>query len=76
MRKSRGHQKNSRQLELFDRVTGKPVGLPPGSTGEGIGTGDELLSLLERDRALTSNILERIVEYGNLNGFPVLDYNP
>ena len=69
MRKGRVQRKNknSCQLELFDRLRGKPAGLPPSGTGEGKTVGAELSSQLERERALTSTILERIVAYGNLN---------
>lgn len=69
MRKNREQQKNtnSQQLELFDRLKYKPVESTTGGTGKGVTMGDELLSLLERERALTSNIMERIVEYVKLN---------
>ncbi len=68
MRKSEGRQKNEvcRQLEFFDWTNG---GLSAGTDG---GTGRErvdragMLSLLERQRALTENLLERVVDYGNL----------
>jgi RNA-directed DNA polymerase len=64
MRKNRKQQKNKEQIELFDGNLYR-------STINGIeaetGTGGELLSLLERERALTSKIMERIADYENLN---------
>ena len=69
MRKSEIKQKNpvGRQLELFSPITGEPVMTPEGGTDTGSLTGVDLLSLLENQRTLTENILERIVDYGNLN---------
>jgi RNA-directed DNA polymerase len=69
MRKSEKRRKNpiGRQLELFNRLTGEPELTPAGGTRSGSVPGVELLSLLEKQRALTENILERIVDYGNLN---------
>jgi hypothetical protein len=52
---------------MFDRRNGKPMDETASGTGEGKSTGDELFSRLERERALTINIMERIVDYGNLN---------
>jgi len=54
-------------MELFDRPKGKPMDGTASGTGEVKPTGDELFSRLERERALTINIMERIVDYGNLN---------
>jgi len=67
MRKNRKQQKNNRQVELFDKLMKKPAESTTGGTGKGITAGDELLSLLERERALRSSIMERIVDYVNLN---------
>ena len=74
MRKNRKQRKNrnSYQMELFSRrpaenLKDKPVELPTGGTGKEATTGDELLSLLQRERARTINIMERIVDYVNLN---------
>jgi len=73
MRKNRKQQKNSHQIELFtkEKIVGnmmdKPVESKAGGTGKEITVGLELLSLLERERALTEEITERIVEYVNLN---------
>ncbi|MGD8780532.1 MAG: reverse transcriptase domain-containing protein [Ignavibacteria bacterium] len=67
MSKNRKQQKNKNQMELFDRFGRKPEP----ATAEGIGKeqarGVELLSRLERQKALTTNILEEIVEHANLN---------
>lgn len=64
MRKNRKQQKNKEQIELFDRNLYN-------STSNGIESeadaGDELLSLLERERTSTSEIMERIADYVNLN---------
>ncbi len=72
MRKNRKQQKNSHQIELFgkeriDKLMDKPAETKTGGTGKEITSGVELLSLLERERALTENIMERIVDYVNLN---------
>ena len=69
MRKNRKQRKNENrwQLELFERREGKSVESPTDGIGKGINTEVELLSRLERQRTLTENILERIVDYGNLN---------
>jgi RNA-directed DNA polymerase len=74
MRKNRKQRKNrnSYQMELFSRrpaesLKGKPVESPTGGTGKEATAGDELLSLLQRERARTINIIERIVDYVNLN---------
>ena len=68
MRKSSRQQKNGEgeQLKLFS-VTGEPAVDRTSGTGEITGTGVELFSRLEQQRFLTVNILERIVEYGNLD---------
>jgi len=69
MCKNRRQQKNtkSQQLELFRREAKRPDQFPDGGTVRGNDPGVELLSRLERERTLTTNILERIVDYGNLN---------
>lgn len=74
MRKSRKRQKNKHQYELFSEKSGQqeiqkkePEESTAGGTGKGITVGDELQSLLERERAETEEIMERILEYVNLN---------
>lgn len=69
MRKSEERQKNepARQLELFESRMGELTGSPTSGTGKEPLNRVELLSLLERQRTLTCNILEEIVDYGNLN---------
>lgn len=68
MRKDSSQQKNEKweQLRLFT-ITGEPVGDQTSGTGKINETGVELFSRLEQQRSLTVNILERIVEYGNLD---------
>jgi group II intron reverse transcriptase/maturase len=68
MRKGKEQQKNetSRQLKLFTMQAGELTGTPTGGTGTERLNRVELLSLLERQRTLTENLLERIVDYGNL----------
>ncbi len=68
MRKGKEQQKNetSRQLELFTMRAGELTAGPSGGTGTERLNRVELLSLLERQRTLTENLLERIVDYGNL----------
>ena len=57
------------QLSLFERVEGS---VRPGASGEG-GTGPaafeewQASTALNRERALTSDLMERICEHGNLN---------
>jgi RNA-directed DNA polymerase len=69
MRKGKGQQKNEagRQLNLFSWHAGELSGTPDGGTVTGTLDRVELLSLLEKQRTLTENILERIVDYENLN---------
>ncbi len=69
MCKNKRQQKNEtcRQLKLFTWHGGELTGTPDGGTDQGILDRVELFSLLERNRALTENLLERIVDYGNLN---------
>lgn len=68
MRKSNMQQKNEspQQLKLFSWQAGELTATPAGGTGTDRLSRVELLSVLERQRALTSNLLERIVDYGNL----------
>ena len=68
MRKGKEQQKNetSRQLKLFTMQAGELTVAPTGGTGTERLNRVELLSLLERQRTLTENLLERIVDYGNL----------
>ena len=68
MRKSKMQQKNevSRQLKLFDWRAVELTGEVAGGTGRPPLNRDELLSVLERQRILTENLIERIVDCGNL----------
>jgi len=68
MRKSKKRQKNEagHQLELFSWRAGELTGTPNGGTVTGTLNRVELLSVLEKQRTLTENLLERIVDYGNL----------
>lgn len=68
MSKSREQQKNNEsQMELFDSVGRAPKSVTTDGIGEGRTEGVELRSRLERQRALTSNIMEEIVNYVNMN---------
>jgi len=53
-----------RQQRLFDYYVPGRVG--SGGTGAERDTGVELLSQLERQRILTENLLEEVIDYGNL----------
>lgn len=68
MRKDKMRQKNlmDKQLKLF-APTGEPAITPSSGTGMDNTPGVELSSRLEQQRALTGNILERIVDYGNID---------
>jgi hypothetical protein len=68
MRKSKGQQKNetSQQLELFSWQVGELARTPTGGDSRGSLPRVELLWLLEKQRTLTENLLERIVDYENL----------
>jgi group II intron reverse transcriptase/maturase len=68
MCKSKLQQKNEsvRQLKLFTLQAGELTVAPTGGTGTERLNRVELHSLLERQRTLTDNLLERIVDYGNL----------
>jgi RNA-directed DNA polymerase len=68
MRKSKEHRKSKgirEQLNLFDD-SAAPIDLSSGGTGERGGSVYELLSRLERQRAETESLLEKIVDYRNL----------
>lgn len=67
MRKSRLQQKKEKviQLDLFKDLL-EPAAYLDGGTGKGILSGVELLSQLEKQRTLTGNLLEDVVDYGNL----------
>src|SRR3989337_3330612 len=67
MRKDNRQQKTEpgEQLRLCSK-SGEPVGDQTGGTGERHPSGVELSSRLEKQRTLTENVLERIVDYGNL----------
>lgn len=67
MCKSKG-QKNeaSQQLKLFSWQTGELTEIPSGGTGQRPLDRAELLSVLEKQRTLTENLIERIVDHGNL----------
>jgi RNA-directed DNA polymerase len=68
MRKSKMRQKNevSQQMKLFDWRAVELTGEVTGGTGSVPLNRDELLSVLERQRTLTENLIERIVDYGNM----------
>ena len=67
MRKDKKQQKriNASQLNLF-RVEAKPIGETNGRTGRDNRIGVELSSRLENQRTLTTNLLDKIVDYENL----------
>ena len=69
MRKSKEHRKSQGtdgQLRLFEAKPAAPHHLTSGGTGERSGGVYELLSRLERQRAETESLLEKIVDYRNL----------
>jgi len=68
MSKNRKQQKNGevQQLKLFDDLN-EPILYPTCGTGEVIISGVELLSQLESHRILTGNLLEVVLDYGNLH---------
>jgi len=55
------------QLTLFDKLTNEPHQDTDSVTIKGSGRGVGHLSHLERQRTLTTNILEEVVDYANLN---------
>ena len=71
MRKSKSQQKNEsgQQLNLFSWQAGELTGSPADGNGTGSLSRVELLWLLEKQRTLTENLLERIVDYENLLWF-------
>ncbi len=68
MRKSEMKQKDDpvRQMELFGRFGEELTGGTAGGIGDGPLVRAEFLSVLERQRTLTENLMERIVDYVNL----------
>lgn len=68
MSKNRKQQKKkeAEQLNLFEDLA-KPVMTTTDGIGLATGTGVELLSALERQRILTENLLEEVIDYRNLN---------
>lgn len=69
MRKDKRQQKNpeSKQLKIFNMQCLEPASSLTDGISKGVGSGVELFSRLEKQRTLTENILEKIVDYGNLN---------
>jgi len=69
MRKDKRHQKNpeGKQLKIFNMQNLEPAGSLTEGISKGDSLGDELTSRLEKQRTLTENLLEKIVDYGNLN---------
>jgi group II intron reverse transcriptase/maturase len=67
MRKDKEQQKKAlvKQMEIFAKNS-EPMGANTGGTGTLLSAGVELSSRLERQRVLTENILEKIVDYENL----------
>ena len=67
MRKDKKQQKNrsGQQLEFF-RPTGEPAKPTTDRISENSSTGEALFSRLERQRSLTENLLDKIVDYENL----------
>ncbi len=67
MRKDRSQQKNEKviQLNLFKDLT-EPANYHEGRTCNDGKPGVELLSQLEKRRTLTVNLMEEVVDYGNL----------
>lgn len=68
MRKDKEQQKKTpcEQLRLFTSK-GEPDDGKTGGTNNATETGAELSSRLEQQRALTENLLERIVDYRNID---------
>jgi len=67
MRKDKKQQKNrsGQQLEFF-RPTGEPTKPTTDRISENSSRGEALSSRLERERSLTENLLDKIVDYENL----------
>src|SRR5690349_6347751 len=68
MRKDNEQQKKPKeqQLEIFSRSK-EPTGITEGRTEREAQVGVELSSRLEKQRTLTANLLDQIVDYENLN---------
>lgn len=69
MRKGKGQQKKieGEQLKLFNVQTLEPTTLEVDGIEPEQESGVELLSRLKKQRSLTEHLLERILDYGNLN---------
>lgn len=69
MRKSKRKRKNEdgQQIEINYWQSGELSGTSTGGTGTRLLSRAEMLSLLERQRTLTENLLERVLDYGNIN---------
>lgn len=67
MRKVKMQQKNGdgEQLKMFNHRGEPAITSDSGTVGYNT-TGDELTSRLEQQRALTYNLIEKVVEYGNI----------
>jgi RNA-directed DNA polymerase len=65
MRKSKKHRKSKEEIEIFDPL-GAPNDLSSSGTGDRGRSVYELLSRLERQRAETESLMEKIVDYRNL----------
>lgn len=69
MRKSKEHKQRQwkmGQTELFDPTAESPTDRPTDGIGKRVRRVVELLSRLERQRALTEHLLEEIVDYRNM----------
>lgn len=69
MRKSNKQQKKSegKQLKMYNMQTLEPASLEVDGIEPEKESGVELLSRLKKQHSLTENLLERILDYGNLN---------
>jgi group II intron reverse transcriptase/maturase len=67
MRKVKMQQKNGHgeQIKMFNHQGEPAITRDIGTVGDNV-AGAELTSRLEQQRALTGNLIERVVEYGNL----------
>lgn len=68
MRKDKEQQKKTpaKQMKLFSIQASEPMGSTIGGTEKDSSVGVELSSRLEKQRTLTENVLEKIVDYENL----------
>lgn len=66
MRKSKGQKNEVSQLKLFNVQAGELTENSDSGTGARTLNREELLSVLEKQRTLTENLIERIVDDGNL----------